>query len=189
MCLCQECPRRIFPGGPFTHQLPDTRWDLASRQGSVPMPASPPDPESPSLGRARASYRLLHNWPPTRMHHHDLWHGLLDMPCLVGVSHQGVPGRLRASTGWWGGKQRDMAKGSRKGFITGCAWPRGRRKAFTQLPDVMVTLGRNPASVTCATAGHGAVVIVAASHSLPICRCQEMFQCIPGPLDPRAMVG
>lgn len=99
---------------------------------------------------------------------------------------QGIPGRLR---GWQGSKQRDKAKGSRKEFTSGCALAKRQEKIFLHLPDVRIALGRNPAFLTWATVDHGAVVLVTVSYSLPICRSQEIFQCISGPLDLCLMLG
>lgn len=104
------------------------------------MPASPPDPLSPSLRRTGASHQPSHNWFSTRMHHHDLWHGLLDTPCLGGVSRQCVP--VRTSMGWWGGKQRDMAKGSRKEFISGCALAKNQEKSLPTASRCQSHLGQ-----------------------------------------------
>lgn len=88
------------------------------------------DPPSPSLCRTGVSHQPSHNWLPTRTHHCDLRHGLLDTPCQGVVSCQGVSGRLRTSMGWWGGKQRDMAKGSRQEFISGCALAKRQKKSL-----------------------------------------------------------
>lgn len=73
--------------------------------------------------------------------------------------------------GWWGGKQRCVAKGNRQAFISGCLLASESPWAEIQRPW------------TCTTAGHGSMVIVTVSLSLPVCRCQDIFQCIPGPLD------
>lgn len=99
-------------------------------------------PAEPQLGRTGVSHQPSHNWLPARMHHHNVWHGLLDVPCLCGVSCQGVPGRLRTSTGWWGGKQRDMAKGSRKELISGCALAKWQEKSLPTASRCQGHLGR-----------------------------------------------
>lgn len=42
-------------------------------------------PAEPQLGRTGVSHQPSHNWLPARMHHHNVWHGLLVVPmwCLL----------------------------------------------------------------------------------------------------------
>lgn len=56
--------------------------------------------------------------------------GLGYTSCVGGVFQQGIPRRLRTNTGWWGGKQKDMTKWSRKEFISDCALPERQEKSL-----------------------------------------------------------
>lgn len=94
------------------------------------------------MHRTGVSHQPSHNWLPTRMHHHHLRHGILDMPCPSGANHLGVPARLRTSMGWWGGKQRDMAKQSRKEFISGCALAKMQEKSLPTASRCQSHLGQ-----------------------------------------------
>lgn len=176
-CLSQGSPRG---GDPHTSAPRHTGISL---QGLLAMPASPTDLLNPS-------------WRRTNPHTTAFPQGCTPLTCTWPAGHTMPRWCPRLSQGGWEPAQAGWLasrgtrlKGAGRNSSVTVLWTRGRRKVFHHLPDVRITLGRNPASLTWATVGHGAVVIVTVSYSWPICRSQEIFQWISDPLDLCLMLG